>query len=100
MTLLKYGLASIWLIIVLLYWSPSQAQGVCGKSEEISDELRSKYNEIKRISLLTNKGTMLEIFVSLDEESWSLVLTSPAGNSCLIDAGKQAFIEDMKGPAY
>ncbi|MBC8267681.1 MAG: hypothetical protein H8E36_02940 [Rhodospirillaceae bacterium] len=63
-----------------------QAQTVCGSRAEFVKKLQKGYAE-KPVSVgLASNGSMIEIFAS-ENGTFSIVITQPSGNTCLVAAG-------------
>jgi hypothetical protein len=60
-----------------------QAQANCATRKEIARGLAQKHREVPVSMGLGSDGKMVEIFVSPDGSTWSIVTTSPQGVSCL-----------------
>ena len=102
MKVLQYTLASIWLVIILVYWSPSQAQVErdCDNREIVVKQLETKWNEIKTVSLLKKNGTLIEIFVAKDKSTWTMLLSQANGITCYVDSGFNVIVKEIKEPSY
>lgn len=85
------------LALTTLTISSANAQGVpsrCGLHAAIVDTLSKKYGETPRgIGLVSNQGVM-QVFVSQEKGTWTIVVTNPHGKACLLAAGKGW--EDLK----
>ncbi len=68
--------------------TPAIAQPNCANRGEIIDHLRRDFNEVLIGNGLTNRGTVIEFFTTRDGETWTILLTMPDGNSCLLQAGE------------
>ena len=69
--------------------SPVLAQSLCGPRDAFIDKLKNDYAETPFAHGLINSNDMLiEVFASKNGETWTLLLTYPNGESCLITAGK------------
>lgn len=64
--------------------SPAQ----CNAREAVLGALASKYKEAPVQIGLTNAGAIIEVTASAEGDSWSIILTTPAGITCLIAAGE------------
>ena len=60
----------------------------CTVRETAMKNLASKYDEVPVHIGLTNSGAIIEVTTSTDGESWSIILTTPAGVSCMVAAGE------------
>lgn len=78
---------ALMIIGVTLAW-PAWGQVPCGDRKSIVTQLAEGYLEESRGRGLTNNGTILEIFASPGGETFSVVLSAPDGQSCLIAAGE------------
>ncbi|MBX3579978.1 MAG: hypothetical protein KF723_22470 [Rhizobiaceae bacterium] len=65
---------------------PASAQMACGKREMIVAALASQHNETRIAFALSQKGVVIEVFVS-EVGTWTLVASGPGGMSCLLDSG-------------
>ncbi len=81
--MIKLGLA---LLIVLVPIS-AQARQHCTSRVNLLNHLKSVYGEEPTATGLTANGLMLEVIVS-DKGSWTLILTTPQGVSCLLGTGQ------------
>ena len=53
----------------------------------LAAELEQKYQERPAAVGITNSGAMIELYDSPGHETWTLVITTPGGLSCLAGAG-------------
>jgi len=60
----------------------------CGDRALIVERLESKYGEARTAAGLTTQNGMVEIFASDDSGSWTILITTPSGQSCLVAAGE------------
>jgi hypothetical protein len=91
------------LIVGALISSPVAAQGVCGSREELVSRLENGYLESQVAIGLGSSGALIEIFVSKEKGTFSIIRTTPTGISCLMTAGDNWIdiqLEEDKGPAY
>ena len=72
---------------------PAQAQsapdrGLCKNRGDVVEMLGKEYAE-KRITMgLAGDGNLIEVFSASDGETWTIVVTTPGGVSCLVAAGR------------
>ena len=72
-----------------MFATPALAQSLCGPRDAFIDKLKNDYAETPFAHGLTDSNDMLiEVFASKDGETWTLLLTYPNGESCLITTGK------------
>ena len=67
--------------------SPALAQAQCGPREQIVKSLGENFKETPIGMGVTQPGQVLELFAS-SSGSWTMVVTTPNGTSCLIAAGE------------
>lgn len=82
-----------WFTAILLIVSvaPAFAEGgamPCGERTAIIERLSSKYGEQRLATGLNNSGNLIEVFSSVETGSWTILMTSPEGRTCLIAAGE------------
>lgn len=91
------------LVLAALVSFPATAQEICGDRKEIVNRLETGYLE-KRIAMgLGSAGSLIELFVSKESGSFTLLITTPIGTTCLMAAGEDwldNLLEENKGPAY
>ena len=80
----------------------ASAEGLqaCGERTQIVQRLQEKYGEARQGIGLQNDGSMLELFVSPERRTWSLLVTLPSGMTCLAAAGEGwEAMPELKGTA-
>lgn len=90
----KYAfLAVIGAFLVQAAPAPAEASATCTKRDRLVQFLADRYKEAPRaMGLVSNSGVM-EVYVS-STGSWTIVVTSSNGMSCVIAAGNSW--EDMR----
>ena len=76
---------------ILLVWSvPALAQThpSCTERGKVIVHLDKKYGEVPVAMGLANSGGVIEVLSSKTGESWTIIITMPDGNTCLIAAGE------------
>lgn len=81
MKIVFIALASLFLA------SPAYAQAVCGERAALLKQLNGKYKEAPISMGLAANGSVVEVTRS-DQGTWTLLLTNPAGLTCLMAAGE------------
>ncbi len=68
---------------------PAAAEGQlrCGERERIVAHLERKYGETRRSIGLQQDSRLVEVFANAESGSWTILITTPHGVSCLIAAG-------------
>lgn len=65
----------------------AEAQVPCGTRDSIVSMLADKYRERPRAIGIMNERNLYEIFTS-KTGSWTILITSPLGKSCVVGAGQ------------
>lgn len=73
---------------VFLMPASAQAPMVCGARDGIIHSLRSNFEEERVATGLSRTGALVELFTARDGSTWTILLTSPNGTTCLLGAGK------------
>lgn len=73
----------------MAFFSPAAAtEPQCNTRDQVIKQLREKYGEAPVGLGVTHNGGLVEILSTENGESWSIVVTSPQGMSCLVAAGE------------
>lgn len=70
--------------------TPVTAQGLqaCADRAQVVEKLASSYGETRQgLGLGANNG-LVEMFVSQDTGTWTITITRPGGQTCLIASGQ------------
>lgn len=74
--------AATWLLPL-----PAAAQQVCGTRAVILDSLAKDYQEIPAAFGRSSNGMLIEVFAARHGQTWTILVTRPDGNSCILAAG-------------
>ncbi len=69
---------------------PASAQGapaLCTARDGLLTQLESKYGEVP-VAIGVAEGALIELLTAKDGITWTIILTSPQGLSCLIASGE------------
>jgi hypothetical protein len=82
--------AALALILVLLIpLAPAaRAQSACVTHAEMVEHLTQKYAEAQIAIAFTGNGQLIEVFTTGDGATWTIVITTPQGLSCILIAGE------------
>ena len=86
-----------FLMAALLLSSAASAEhgdSTCKPHQDAAMFLGSKYGESVVLRALNTTNKMFEVYANLDTGTFTLVLTDPGGESCLVDSGEAARIVD------
>ena len=72
---------------LLLLPSMALAGSPCQNRDKIADLLDGRYSEKPIAAGLESSGRLIELFATPDRGTWTLVMTSPNGVTCVIAAG-------------
>jgi len=78
---------TVCILGALFFSLPAYAQAVCGERSALLKQLDGKYKEAPISMGLAANGSVVEVTRS-DKGTWSLLLTNPAGLTCLMAAGE------------
>lgn len=70
----------------LMYLAPSHAMGQCGNRADFLKALDEKYNESVKSLAVAGQVNLVEVFTS-KAGTWTILVTTPDGISCMIAAG-------------
>ena len=82
---------AVGLMLTLLYvMTPDAAAqaGACRSRDSLAKLLEERHAERPVAAGLEAGGRLIELFASADNESWTMVMTMPAGESCVIAVGE------------
>jgi hypothetical protein len=74
----------------------TRAQMLCGKRTDIVRQLDEKYGETRRSMGLAGGRGVVELYASDETGSWTILLTTPQGNACMMASGEAFQIEPVK----
>jgi hypothetical protein len=96
---------AVGLMLTLVYAMTPEASAqaaACQSRDSLMKLLEERYAEKPVAAGLEAGGRLIELFTSTDNESWTMVMTMPAGESCVMAVGKY-WLENMRpavdGPA-
>ena len=89
MTWLKAAIAPLTLVAVTAAANTSAVAATqCNTRSSVVSQLADEYGEQVTANAVTHNGTLLEVLTTLDGGTWSIIITSPRGQSCLVAAGE------------
>ncbi len=60
----------------------------CNERDSVLELLAKKYQESPTAIGVTNTGGLIEILTSAKTSTWTIIITTPQGMSCLVAAGE------------
>jgi hypothetical protein len=90
MTLLgRTGLLLIVFSLLVTFGHTAEAHRLqCGDRESIFTQLEEKHGEVPIAAGVGGNGTLVQLFTTADGGTWSIIMTSPNGKSCLVASGE------------
>lgn len=73
-------------LLCLLY--PAAGQGRCDSRERLVAQLAERYRETPIALGVDSGGGLIEVLAAADGSTWTIVITSPQGRSCMVAAGE------------
>ena len=67
---------------------PALAQSQCAPRDALLEQLETSYGEVPAGLGVASHGVLLEVIMTPDGATWSMVVTSPGGISCLVATGE------------
>ncbi len=68
--------------------SPALGQGIpCQPRDFVLEHLAKKYQEVPVAIGVTSTGGLVEVLTSANGDTWTIILSMPNGQSCLISTG-------------
>lgn len=81
-------IATILLLSLCFAGSPRAEVPLCGTRTAIGESLEKEHDESPVARGLGVGNTMVEIFTNPKTKTWTFLITSPDGNSCMLGHGK------------
>ena len=66
----------------------AQAQPQCNERDNVLALLAKKYKETPIAAGVTNTGGLVEVLTDMKSGTWTIIVTTPKGMSCLVAAGE------------
>ncbi len=60
----------------------------CNQRDSVIGHLAQKYQEVPVAIGVTNRGGLVEVLSTGDGKTWTIIVSTPDGTSCLIAAGE------------
>lgn len=83
---LSLGFAA--LILVTQAHAQAQAQPQCAPRASVLAQLADTYGETRRSMGIAANNTVMELFASSTSQSWTITVTTPQGQTCLVASGQ------------
>lgn len=76
------------LSIIFISNASAQRQPQCNDRDNVLELLAKKYKETTIAAGVTNTGGLIEVLSDQKSGTWTIIVTSPRGMSCLVAAGE------------
>ncbi len=73
---------------LILFGASASAQVPCNQRAEIVTQLAGKYKEVPVSIGVNSKGHLVEVLSSEHGRTWTIIVTSPDGMSCVVSDGE------------
>ena len=83
--------------LVAAFASQASAQSACLPHEKMTDLLDGRYSEQRIAAGLETGGRLIEVFATADRRTWTLVMSTADGASCVVAAGLEWQDVEPKG---
>src|SRR4030042_2066781 len=87
----------IVLAAATLFAVPATAQAPCGPTAAIHEFLTVQFGEVLQAVGISEGANLVEVWANLETRSWTLVMSSPDGVSCVFESGVE-FISAPRAP--
>ena len=81
-------LRAVCLATVLLWSGEALGQDRCDSRERLLAWLAATYRESPIALGVDSRGRLIEVIAAADGSTWTIVVTSPRGRSCMVAAGE------------
>ena len=75
------GIACVWAV-------SGYAQVACAERAEVLKNLEEKFDERPMAAGLTSEGGLVEVVKTADGSTWTILVTSPDGYTCIVAVGE------------
>ena len=75
-------------IVLIATQASAQQHRNCAPREAVAERLASTYGEARQSVGLGENGAMIETWASADTGTWTITVTSPYGQTCLVASGQ------------
>jgi hypothetical protein len=75
-------------LILPLSGTPAEAQQLCSERGKVIGQFSKVYKEAPVAGGLTRDGRLIEILSTGDGSTWTIVISEPGGETCVIMAGE------------
>ncbi len=85
---LRLWQAVVGVLALILSEAADAAPATCGQRADVLARLARQFNEVPAAIGLDNSGSLIEVLTTDDGATWSIVITTPRGVSCVVATGE------------
>ncbi len=63
-------------------------QPPCNPRDQVIEQLADRYKEAPIAAGITSKGSLVEVLTTGDGNTWTIIVSTPQGQSCIVAAGE------------
>ncbi len=78
--------AFLWALLSIV--GAAAARPACNPRNQVLDQLADRYKEAPVAAGVTNQGALVEVLATGDGKTWTIIVTTPQGQSCIVAAGE------------
>ncbi|MBF0392032.1 MAG: hypothetical protein HQL38_05065 [Alphaproteobacteria bacterium] len=75
-------------LLLALAATPAVAQQICASRDVLVDSLSKDYSESVLGLGMDSEGNVIELLTARDGTTWTLLITTPDGTSCVMSTGQ------------
>lgn len=83
------GIAGLSAVFVIAAATAAPAQTACLSHDKLVEMLNGRYSEKPVAAGLEVGGRLFEVFAADDGATWTMVVTTPQGSSCVVAVGEE-----------
>lgn len=74
--------------LILVTQAQAQTAAQCGPRAMVMAQLADRYGETRRSMGIAANNMVMELFASEASQSWTITVTTPQGQTCLVASGQ------------
>ena len=72
---------------LILLTQAAEATPQCGPRAAVLEQLADRYGESRRSMGIAANNMVMELFANSESQSWTITVTTPQGQTCLVASG-------------
>ena len=72
---------------LILLTQAAEAAPQCGPRAAVLEQLADRYGESRRSMGIAANNMVMELFANSESQSWTITVTTPQGQTCLVASG-------------